>query len=109
MKDTSVPAFTVEDVRQWERDIRTNVPPELRGVDLPLLPSVTALGFGVTSYGLAIRYVTDAGSTADIFINPVVAQALIQSIRGLGQQWGWIAPDGTLSIPLVPPQDRRPV
>lgn len=109
MKDTSVPAFTVEDVRRWEREIRTNVPPSLHGLDLTMLQSVTAMNFGLSPYGLALRFTTDAGTTADIFINPVVAQALMQSIRGFGEQAGWIGPDGGISIPHVLPQDRRQI
>ncbi|MGR3464263.1 hypothetical protein [Limimaricola sp.] len=102
-----VPAFEIEDIRRWETELLTAKVPSLSNTDLTMLPHITGMIFGRTPYGLAIRYVTDAGTTADIMLNPVAAHALVQSIMGHGHDAGWVAPDGKLSIPQVPPKMKR--
>jgi|GEM_PF-4823504 len=102
-----VPAFAIDDVRRWEAELRGAEVPSLSNTDLTLLPNVTGMLFGRSPYGLAFRFVTDAGTTADIMLNPVAAHALVQSIMGHGHDAGWVAPDGNLSIPQIPPEMKR--
>jgi hypothetical protein len=109
MAEKLAPAFTIDDVQRWERTLRSNEPPPLGPIDLTMLPGVQALSFGVSPYGLAVRIVTDAGANVDLFLNPVAAHALMQSIAGWGAKGGWVAPDGGLSIPNIPRSLHRDV
>ena len=108
-KPKMVPAFDMEDIRRWERNFEMNAPSAKDRTHATDNPAVISMRSQASKYGVAFRIRLADGTEQSIFLNPLVARAMMLEILQIGEESGWMPNPQSIAAPLIPPALRKKV